>query len=151
MKSYIKDMKLLGVTVKEISSDRGSEFFRQDSKTMGADDRWANHALHVFKTACEGLGVKHIAQPAGEHEHVAESWFSRHSVSTDSMLAHARLSGVLAPLAYAYSCFIENRMPCIRHDRFMSPLQIVNGTVPDFSHFKTFGCDAYQCLSLIHI
>ena len=145
MKSYIKDMKLLGVTVKEISSDRGSEFFRQDSKTMGADDRWANHALHVFKTACEGLGVKHIAQPVGEHEHVAESWFSRHSVSTDSMLAHARLSGVLAPLAYAYSCFIENRMPCIRHGRFMSPLQIVNGTVPDFSHFKTFGCDAYQC------
>ena len=47
-------------------------------------------------------------------------------------------------MAYLYSCFIENRMPCIRHDRFMSPLQIINGTEPDFTHFKTFGCDAYQ-------
>lgn len=145
MKTYIKEMKLLGVQVQEISSDRGSEFFRQDSKTLGADDRWAQHALHVFKTTCEEMGVKHVAQPVGEHEHVAESWFSRHSVSVDSMLAHARLSGILAPLAYAYSCFIENRMPCIRHDRFMSPLQIINGTAPDFTHFKTFGCDAYQC------
>ena len=144
MERYIETMKTLGVEVREIHSDRGSEFFKQDAKTLGADDKWAAHAQHVFKETCGKLGVKHVVQPVGEHEHFAESWFSRHSVSVDAMLAHARLSGILAPLAYLYSCFIENRMPCIRHDRFMSPLQIINGTEPDFTHFKTFGCDAYQ-------
>ena len=63
MERYIETMKTLGVEVREIHSDRGSEFFKQDAKTLGADDKWAAHAQHVFKETCGKLGVKHVVQP----------------------------------------------------------------------------------------
>ena len=143
MKQYISDMEVLGVKVKKITSDRGSEFYSQDKATLADNDKWTQQVEHIFNKACSDLGVQHVAQPVGDHEVLAESWFSRHSVAVDAMLAQARLSGIFAPFAYAYSCWIENRMPCVAKGRLMSPHEIITGEVPDFSFVKVFGCDAY--------
>ena len=145
--SYIKDMKdLYGVEVKHISTDRGQEYHQyQDADTINdASDAYYQFLVGEFTTALRAAGCDHTVQPVSRHETVVESWFARHSDNVDALLSHARLSGVFACYAYSYSCYVENRLPCLKKDRYMSPIQILTKEVPDLSLIKVFGCDAFE-------
>ena len=145
--SYIKDMKdLYGVEVKHISTDRGQEYHQyQDADTINdASDAYYQFLVGEFTTALRAAGCDHTVQPVSRHETVVESWFARHSDNVDALLSHARLSGVFACYAYSYSCYVENRLPCLKKDRYMSPIQILTKEVPDLSLIKVFGCDSYE-------
>ena len=70
---YLREMRALGVIVKNIQTDRGSEYFSQEGDSM--EDRDRN--LHKFGEVClaQNPKVRHIIQPVEMKEKVAENSF----------------------------------------------------------------------------
>ena len=87
---YLRDMKSLGVTVRNIQTDRGSEYFAQEGDII--EDRDRN--LHKFGKVCLAQEpiVRHLVQPVELKEKVAENSFRYLFRAVNAMLWEARLS-----------------------------------------------------------
>jgi len=87
---YLRDMKSLGVTVRNIQTDRGSEYFSQEGDII--EDRDCN--LHKFGKVClcSRSHIRHLVQPVELKEKVAENSFRYLFRAVNSMLWEARLS-----------------------------------------------------------
>jgi len=87
---YLRDMKSLGVTVRNIQTDRGSEYFAQEGDII--EDRDRN--LHKFGRVCLAQEpiVRHLVQPVELKEKVAENSFRYLFRAVNAMLWEARLS-----------------------------------------------------------
>ena len=142
LRSYLSDMRHLGVTVRNIQSDRGSEFFSQEGDTLADRDR----RIHQFGSICaaQSPAIKHFLRPVELKENLAENWFREHFRAANSMLWEARLSPVFWADAVKYSQFLFNRTPNDHVGMHTSPYEIVTGQKPRWDKFKVFGCDAFQ-------
>jgi len=107
LRQYLTDMKRLGVTVKSIHSDRGSEFFEQDGETLLDRDR----RIHDFRKCCNDNGILHVVRPVENKEKFAEVFFRDHFRAVDTMLWAARLTPCLWPQALGYSVHVFNLTP----------------------------------------
>ena len=84
--------------------------------------------------------VPHTPQQNGRAEH-----FNRTLLDTsEAMRQHACLPPTFWQDAIETSLHIYNRQP-MRRLNWYSPIQLWNGTKPDVSYFRTFGCQAYVC------
>jgi hypothetical protein len=138
---YIKDMKRLGnVTIKNIQSDRGSEFYEQE----GISTSNLGRELHSFGKICESNGIHHIKIPVGEKEKLAEQWNKEHFRCANTMLLEARLSPMFWADAVEYSSYQYNRMPNPLNKDGLSPWQLLTGEIPRWDKWKVFGCDTYE-------
>jgi len=142
LRSYLADMGHLGVTVRHIQSDRGSEFFAQEGDTLADRDR----RIHEFGSVCAAQTpvVKHVLRPVEMKENLAENWFREHFRAANSMLWEARLSPVFWADAVKYSQFLFNRAPNDHVGEHTTPYEVVTGQKPRWDKFKVFGCDAFQ-------
>ena len=131
LRQYLADMKRLGVTVQEIHSDRGSEFFEQDGETKTERDR----RTHDFRQTCIDNGILHVVRPVENKEKFAEVFFRDHFRAVDTMLWSARLAPCLWAQALGYSVHVFNLTPQAVL-MGLAPLQIVTGEKPRWDHFK---------------
>lgn len=60
------------------------------------------------------------------------------------MLWEARLSPAFWGDAVAYSCYLYNRTPNSHTGLLTTPLTLVTNETPNWSKFRTFGCDVFQ-------
>ena len=92
LRRYLAYMRHLGITVRTIQSDRGSEFFAQEGDSLADRDR----RQHLFDAVCAAQSppVKHVLRPVEMKEALAENWFREHFRAANSMLWEARLSPV---------------------------------------------------------
>ena len=76
LKLYLRDMAHLGISVKHVQSDRGSEYFSQGGGIIA--DR--NRKISAFDAICAAQEppIRHIIQPVEMKEKVAEIWFNEH-------------------------------------------------------------------------
>ena len=142
LRRYLADMRHLGITVRTIQSDRGSEFFAQEGDSLADRDR----RQHLFDAVCAAQSppVKHVLRPVEMKEALAENWFREHFRAANSMLWEARLSPVFWADAVQYSQYLFNRSPNSHVGDHTSPFEIVTGQKPRWDRFKVFGCDAFQ-------
>ena len=125
LQKYLAEMKRLGVTVQEIHSDRGSEFFEQDGETLSDRDR----RIHDFRQLCIDNGILHVVRPVENKEKFAEVFFRDHFRAVDTMLWSARLAPCLWPQALGYSVHVFNLTP-LEALGGLAPLQLVTGVKP---------------------
>ena len=106
---YLREMRALGVIVKNIQTDRGSEYFSQEGDSI--EDRDRN--LHKFGEVClaQNPKVRHIIQPVEMKEKVAENSFRYLFRAVNAMLWEARLSPAFWEDACAYAQYLWNRTP----------------------------------------
>ena len=142
LRRYLADMRHLGITVRTIQSDRGSEFFAQEGDSLADRDR----RQHLFDAVCAAQSppVKHVLRPVEMKEALAENWFREHFRAANSMLWEARLSPIFWADAVQYSQFLFNRSPNSHVGDHITPFEIVTGQKPRWDRFKVFGCDAFQ-------
>jgi hypothetical protein len=142
LKRYLADMKHLGVDIKLIQSDRGSEYFEQEGGTLVDRDR----RLHEFRVICKENvpEVYHRYTPVEVKEKVAEAWNRDHFEAADAFLWQARLSPVFWPDAVAYSQYLFNRCPNERLGGITSPWTVITGERPNWHKIKVFGCDCFE-------
>jgi len=142
LRRYLADMHNLGVTVRNIQSDRGSEFFAQEGDSLADRDR----RLHQFGAICTAQSppVKHVLRPVELKEALAENWFREHFRAANSMLWEARLSPIFWADAVQYSQFLFNRSPNSHVGDHTTPFEVVTRHKPRWDKFKVFGCDAFQ-------
>ena len=140
LRLYLGEMRRLGVTVRTIQSDRGSEYFSQEGDTHQDRDR----GLTEFTKICEAASPKihHVVTAVEMHEKLAEVWFRDHFEAVDAMLWDARLSPVFWADALAYSQHVANRVP--RPGSDLTPWELATGDKPRWDKFKVFGCDVYE-------
>ena len=139
---YLRDMKSLGVTVRNIQTDRGSEYFAQEGDII--EDRDRN--LHKFGKVCLAQEpiVRHLVQPVELKEKVAENSFRYLFRAVNAMLWEARLSPAFWGDACAYAQYIWNRTPNNRTGDRTTPWTVLTGERARWDKFKVFGCDVWQ-------
>jgi hypothetical protein len=59
-----------------------------------------------------------------------------------AMLHHAGMSQGFWETAVVTACHLYNRTPT-RSNKWRTPLELWNGTIPDVSYFRVYGCKAY--------
>ena len=137
---YLREMKALGVTVKNIQTDRGSEYFSQEGDLI--EDRDRN--LHKFGEVCLAYNVRHIIQPVEMKEKVAENSFRYLFRAVNAMLWEARLSPAFWEDACAYAQYLWNRTPNSHTGDDTTPWTMLTGQRARWDKFKVFGCDVWQ-------
>jgi len=140
LERYISEMKHLGLTVHCIQSDRGTEFFEQESETTVDRDR----SLHSFRAVCKRHGIKHVVTPVEIKEKLAEIWNRDMFRAVSAMLWQARLSPVFWADAVRYNNFVRNRIPNDHLGGQFSPWTLATGETPRWDKFRVFGCDVYE-------
>ena len=140
LRQYVNDMARLGVKVRCVQSDRGSEYFAQEGESK------FNHGrrLHEFDKYCESQNIRHIVTPVEMKEKIAENWFKDHFLAVDAMLWNARLSPAFWADAVQYSQYLFNRTPSHSLGGDISPWQLATGQRPRWDRFRVFGCDTYE-------
>ena len=129
-----------GHPVKNIQTDRGSEFFAYQDGEYKEEDLTQmdkNELLGQFTKACKQISIKHTVIPTASHEKHAEAHFSWLSKSMDCMLYDARLSPIFWADAAVYACYLHNRIPCLKSGA--TPYTRVTGTATDWNHIRKFG------------
>jgi hypothetical protein len=141
LKRFINDMWRLGkVKIKNIQSDRGSEYFEQEGE---AQYNWERRQ-HDFEKCCSANHITHIKRPVEGKEKVAEQWFKEHFRCADSMLLEARMSPIFWADAVKYSNFQFNRTPNLKRDDLKSPWELLTGQRVRWDKWKVFGADVYE-------
>ena len=113
--------------VKAIRSDRGGEFLGHDFDAYLAE-----------KGIERQLSVARSPQQNGR----AERWQQTIQTKAEAMRHHAGLSPGFWKLSVETAVHIYNRQPLRRHS-WKPPITVWNGTKPDVSYFRVFGCKAY--------
>lgn len=113
--------------LKCIRSDRGGEFFGRDF-----DEFLAEHGIERQQS------VARSPQQNGR----AERWQQTIANKAEAMRHHAGLSSGFWKLASEAAVHIYNRQP-LRRLKWKPPITAWDGTVPDVSYFRVFGCKAY--------
>jgi hypothetical protein len=72
----------------------------------------------------------------------AERWQQTITQKAKAMRHHAGLSPGFWKLAVETAVHIYNRQPLCRH-QWKPPITVWDGTIPDVSYFRVFGCKAY--------
>jgi hypothetical protein len=142
LKDYLREMRRLGVQVRTIQSDRGSEYFSQVGETRADRDR----KEHEFTAYCHAQEPKihHVVTAIEMKANLAEVFFREHFRAANAMLWEARLSPAFWADAVAYSSFLYNRTPNSHTGMHTTPLTLVTGEKPNWSKIRTFGCDVFQ-------
>ena len=142
LERYLRAMKALGVTVQNIQTDRGSEYFSQEGDLI--EDRDRN--LHKFGEVClaQNPQVRHIIQPVEMKEKVAENSFRYLFRAVNAMLWEARLSPAFWEDACAYAQYLWNRTPNSHTGDDTTPWTLLTGQRARWDKFKVFGCDVWQ-------
>jgi hypothetical protein len=142
LRTYVNEMKRLGVTIHTIQSDRGSEYFEQEGESFLNRGR----RLHEFGKFCEDHEPKiiHVVQPVEMKEKLAEGWFKDHFTAVDAMLWDARLSPAFWADACEYSNYCHNRTPNEHLGGQLAPWQVLTGERPSWHKLKVFGCDVFE-------
>ena len=142
IKDFLREMHRLGVKVRTVQSDRGSEYFSQEGDTQQDRDR----RQAEFTKVCDTFTPKvhHVVTAVEQKEKLAEVFFRDHFEAADSMLWNARLSPVFWADAISYSVYIHNRTPIRRGSGPSTPLEIVTGDKARWDKLKVFGCTVYQ-------
>jgi hypothetical protein len=103
------------------------------------------------------IDLKHILQEAGvEHKLTvlhspqqngrAERFNRTIMEKASAMLHHAGMSQGFWETAVVTACHLYNRTPT-RSNKWRTPLELWNGTIPDVSYFRVYGCKAYYHVS----
>jgi hypothetical protein len=137
-KVYCATLHHHGFRVKNLHSDRGSEYFANSSK----DDTLA--ALDRYCASCTPI-ILHTVTPVESHEFVAESWFHDHFRAAEVMLWEARLSPAFWADAVLYSQYVYNRMPNSKTGP-STPWEMLTGTRARWDKLRVFGSDVYQLI-----
>jgi hypothetical protein len=82
------EMKRLGVTVRNIQSGRGSEYFNQE----GSPPEERARVISQFGQIFAEFNIRHVVKPVEQKEKRAEVFFRDHFKAADAMLLEARLS-----------------------------------------------------------
>jgi len=116
-----------GKPIKCLHSDRGGEYVNNDLK-------------HILKEA----GIEHkLTMPYSPQQNGRAECFNCTVMEKGtSMLHHAGLSLGFWKTAVNTAVHIYNRTPT-RSNKWRTPLELWDGTVPDVSYLKVFGCKAY--------
>jgi transposase InsO family protein len=117
----------LSHTIKCLHSDCGSEYVNNDLK-------------HILQEAGieHKLTVPHSPQQKGR----AECFNCTIMEKASAMLHDAGMSQGFWETAVATACHLYNRTPT-RSNKWRTPLELWNGTIPDVSYFRVYGCKAY--------
>jgi transposase InsO family protein len=117
----------LSHTIKCLHLDRGGEYVNNDLK-------------HILQEAGveHKLTVPHSPQQNGRAERFNHTIMEKAS----AMLHHAGMSQGFWETAVATACHLYNRTPT-RSNKWRTPLELWNGTIPDVSYYKVYGCKAY--------
>ena len=141
LRRYLREMQRLGVSVRTIQSDRGSEYFSQEGTNAQDRDRRAAEFTKICTEATPM--VHHVVTAVEMKEKRAEVWFRVHFEAADCMLWEARLSPVFWADAIMYSCFLANRTP-LKPDMPTTPWETVTGMRARWDKLKVFGCDVFE-------
>jgi hypothetical protein len=119
--------KVSGNKLLKLRSDRGGEYIISDLRTF-LSTNGIEHQLTVPYTPQQNRRAEHFNRTLLE--------------KSEAMRQHACLPPFFWQDAVETSLHIYNRQPIRRHN-WHTPIQMWNGTKPDISYFKTFGCQAY--------
>jgi transposase InsO family protein len=113
--------------LKSIRSDRGGEFLGREF-----DEYLAEYRIeHQLSVACS-------PQQNGR----VERWQQTITQKAEAMRHHTGLSPGFWKLAVETAVHIYNGQPLRRH-QWKPPITVWDGTIPDISYFRVFGCKAY--------
>ncbi|KMS64844.1 hypothetical protein BVRB_042090, partial [Beta vulgaris subsp. vulgaris] len=119
-----------GNRVANIRADNGGEFTSSEAK--------ANYAKR-------GMTLLTSVPYSPQQNGVAERKNRTLVESTRAMLRTARLPKTYWQYALAAAVHVTNRLPSKANDG-RSPFEVWSGTVPDISHLRVFGCQAYALI-----
>jgi hypothetical protein len=113
--------------IKCLHSDRGGEYVNNDLKRI-----------------LQEAGVEHkLTVPHSPQQNGRAECFNRTIMEKASaMLHHAGMSQGFWETAVATACHLYNRTPT-HSNKWRTPLELWNGTIPDVSYFRVYGCKAY--------
>ncbi|KAJ8463023.1 hypothetical protein ONZ51_g10516 [Trametes cubensis] len=116
-----------GRKIKRVRSDRGGEYTSNE-----------------FSEHLRSLGIEHhkTMPDSPQQNGRAERWNRTITEKALSMLHHAGLSHGFWQLAIEAAVHIYNRQP-MRRLKWRCPITLWDGTIPDVSYFRVFGCKAY--------
>ena len=116
-----------GKKIKRVRSDRGGEYMAED-----------------FEDHLKLLGIEHEKTMPGSPQQNgrAERWNQTLMEKAMCMLHFAGLSHGFWQLALDTAVHIYNRQP-MRRLKWRCPITAWDGTVPDVSYFRVFGCKAF--------
>ena len=139
-KKYVNEMRRLGVVVKQVQTDRGSEYFEQEGSSGTNDERH----LHAFGRLCVQMDIIHVPKAVEEKEALAEAWNKLHFGAVEVMLWEARLSPNFWGDALLYSLWLYNHTPNKFLGGDVAPITAVTGKRARWDKFRVFGCDVYE-------
>jgi hypothetical protein len=141
LKQYINDMWRLGkVKIKNLQTDRGSEFFEQEGESKYNIGR----SIHSFSKCCTDNGILHIKRPIEMKEKLAEQWIKEHFRCANTSLIEARMSPIFWVDAVKYSSFQFNRTPNEDNVKGEAPWTMLTGEAVRWDKWKVFGCDVFE-------
>lgn len=123
----------LGKKVKIVRVDRGGEFEGiQDDPTSN------------FKTYCRlhGIDIQSALPRTQEQNGRAERWQQTIENKSVSDLETAGLTQGFWKIAIEHATYVYNHTPFSRAE-WRTPLELWDGTIPDISNFRIFGCKAF--------
>mgnify|MGYP002631971453 FL=1 len=142
LRRYLADMASLGIVVRCVQSDRGSEYFAQEGATYVDRDR----AVHSFDQVCASQQppIRHILRPIEMKEKLAEAYFKEHFSACNAMLWAGRLSPCFWADCIAYSNYLWNRCGNSHIGYKTTPWTIATGEIPRWDKVKVFGCQCFE-------
>ena len=107
-------------------------------------DRGGEYTSAAFTEHLRKYGIEHQKTMPGSPQQNgrAERWNRTIVEKAMSMLHHAGLSHGFWQLAVETAVHIYNRQP-MRRLNWQCPITLWNGTIPDVSYFRVFGCRAF--------
>ena len=139
LRAYLLEMKRLGAVVRNVQSDRGSEYFNQEGNAPEERAR----IISQFGQVCAEFNVKHVVRPVEQKEKRAEVFFRDHFKAADAMLWEARLSPAFWVDAVSYSQYLWNRTPN-SHTGMSTAWEMLTGSKANWQKMKVFGCDVFE-------
>jgi hypothetical protein len=117
-----------GISVKYFQSDNGGEYISKDCETFLAE-----------------LGIVHrkIIPYQSEQNGMIERLNRTIIDCAESMRHNGKLEQHFWTAAISTAVYIINRRPHSALPQRMSPFQAWNAKIPELTHLRTFGCDAY--------
>ena len=107
-------------------------------------DRGGEYTSDAFATRLKAYGITHYKTVAGSPQQNgrAERWNRTIMEKALAMLHHAGLSHGFWKLAVDVAVHIYNCQP-MHHLNWQCPQTLWNGTIPDISYFRVFGCKVF--------
>jgi transposase InsO family protein len=108
-------------------------------------DSGSQFTSEEFKKHCWEAGIQlSLAAPKKQYQnHLAECTWQTIGTMAHSLLVHARLPDSFMYYALVYSCHIFNVLPVkglYSRDQVATPYELFQGTKPNISQFRVFGC-----------